>query len=309
MRRRFKVTVEVLVEVVDEAALERAALRSIVESGYVVGDGSGRTVEQFRRDESDGVRGGPVAALEAVADLGAIVDCEGAEVVGAEYSATETDEHWRELPVWPDFAALFPECGCGDESCERCVAAMLTPRTVAVMRSAAVMLADLAYDDVLEFGDDPMDPTDGRWSVFDEFPRITWRQDAVWRRRAARSFDDLAADLAAGECPRPRCAAEEMALHLVLCYAESAVDDGWSGLDAHFAGLPEREDDLDWALLSDVLFTDHDILELFDPGRDGIEDPDDDHNRHLNMGDYRPHAWFATFDHTQPRDPRRPFRR
>ncbi|MBB5960461.1 hypothetical protein FHS29_007085 [Saccharothrix tamanrassetensis] len=113
-------------------------------------------------------------------------------------------------------------------------------------------------------------------AAFDEFPRITWRQDAVWRRRAVRSFDDLVADLAAGECPRPRCAAEEMALRLILRCAESVVGDGWSGVDTRFAGLLEH---------------------------------DDDHNRHLNMGDYRPHAWFATFGQAQPRDPIRPFRR
>ncbi|MBW4717407.1 hypothetical protein [Saccharothrix obliqua] len=306
MRRRFKVTAEVLVEVVGEAPLERSAVRSVVGSVFVVGGGSGGTVVRFRRDGSEGVRGDPVAALEAVVDPVAIVDCEGVEVVGARYWAVEADGQGE---VWPDFAALFPECGCGGGDCERCAAGMLTPRTVAVLWSAAGMLADLAYGDVLEFGDGPVDPAGGLWSVFGEFPRITWRQDALWRRQAARSFDDLAADLAAGECPRPRCAAEEMALHLILRYAESAVDDGWSGLDTRFAGLPERGDDLDWALLSDVLFTDHDILELFDPGRDGIEDPDDDHNRRLDIGDYRPNAWFTTFDHAQPRDPRRPFRR
>ncbi|MBB5958430.1 hypothetical protein FHS29_005038 [Saccharothrix tamanrassetensis] len=301
-------TVEVLVEVADEVVLERAALRSIAEADDVVEDGSRRSVEQVREEESEGVRGDPVVALETVLDPYAIVDCDGVEVDGAEYSAVETDEHWRAVPVRPDFAGLFPECGCGDESCDVCAEAMVTPRTAAVLWSAAEFLADLAYNDVIEFGDDPVDPADEMWAVFDEFPRITWRQDAVWRRQAARSCDDLVADLAAGEWPRPRCAAEEMALHLVLRYAESAVDDGWSGLDTHFAGLPEREDDLDWMLLSDVLFKDHDILELFDPGRDGIEDPDDNHNRHLNMGDYRPRAWFTTFDHMTPRDPRRPFR-
>ncbi|MEV0675983.1 hypothetical protein AB0I60_05605 [Actinosynnema sp. NPDC050436] len=53
-------TVEVLVEVVEESASERAALRSIAEADQVVEDGSGRTVKQVRVEESDGVWGDPV---------------------------------------------------------------------------------------------------------------------------------------------------------------------------------------------------------------------------------------------------------
>ena len=32
-------------------------------------------------------------------------------------------------------------------------------------------------------------------------------------------------------------------------------------------------------------------------------------NRGIGMGDYTLPAWFTTFDHMTPRDPRRPFRR
>jgi len=39
------------------------------------------------------------------------------------------------------------------------------------------------------------------------------RQDAVWRRQAARACDDLTDDIAAGRWPRPTCPGEEMALH------------------------------------------------------------------------------------------------
>lgn len=60
-----------------------------------------------------------------------------------------------------------------------------------------------------------------------------------------------------------------MALHLMLRYHEQSVDNGTSGLDAHFAHLSEYDNDLRWTLLADVLFSDHDILELFDPGCDG----------------------------------------
>lgn len=185
----------------------------------------------------------------------------------------------------------------------------MTLRTAAVLWSTAQLLADQAYDDVVGHGDDPVEPDDPTWSALGEFPRITRGRDAIWRRRAARAFDDLAADLLAGQWPQPTCPAEEMALHLVLRYGEDLTDDGMSGLDTRFAHLPGHDNDLRWALLADVLFKDHDILELFDPGRDGIGDPDDEQNRGIGMGDYTPPAWFTTFDDMTPRDPRRPFRR
>ncbi|MEV0675824.1 hypothetical protein AB0I60_04790 [Actinosynnema sp. NPDC050436] len=70
-----------------------------------------------------------MAALETEVDPDAVVDREGVEVVGTEYSAPEIDERWRGLTVWPDFAALFSERGCGGEDCKRCAAAMLTLQT------------------------------------------------------------------------------------------------------------------------------------------------------------------------------------
>ncbi|WP_410597323.1 hypothetical protein [Amycolatopsis sp. lyj-23] len=145
--------------------------------------------------------------------------------------------------------------------------------------------------------------------MFDEFPRITWRQNAVWRRQAARSFDDLSDDLAAGKWPQPRCPAEEMALHLVLRSAEAAVSDNWADLTQRYADLPEHDDDHDWDMLTETLFQDIDILALFSKQLDGIEDPGADQNRELGIGDYRPQAWFERFLNMDPRDPRRPFRR
>ncbi len=99
----------------------------------------------------------------------------------------------------------------------------------------------------------------------------------MWRRQAARAYDDLSEDLAQGREPLPRNSAEEMALHLTLRETAAAVAD--------------------------------DILALFAQDLDGIEDPDDGLNREIGIGDYRPAAWFTSFDNSDPRDGRRPFRR
>ncbi len=144
--------------------------------------------------------------------------------------------------------------------------------------------------------------------LFDDYPRVTWHQDAIWRRQAARSYDDLAAGIAAGELPEPTCPAEEMALHLMMRDAAAAVADDWAWIIDE-ADVPPHPRDYDWDDVRDGLLQDTDILVLFNPDLDGIEDPEDEVNRNNGIGDYRPRAWFDTFLNTKRRDGRRPFRR
>ena len=58
-------------------------------------------------------------------------------------------------------------------------------------------------------------------------------------------------------------------------------------------------------MCSEVLFQDHDVLMLYDASLDGIEDPGNDANEYLRMGDLRPSSWFEYFSNVQPRDPSR----
>jgi hypothetical protein len=306
--RRVKVTVEAIIDITDENALEQAAIADIETTQVSVSD-SDRSVMQARQEEQDHIRGDAVAAVQWFVDAGSVIDDRaGIEFVEATESVVEVDELGVPLSAWPQFAALFPLCACGTDTCDQCSGFHMTPRTAAALWTAAGVLADQAYDDVLEHGDEPVDDT-GAWSVFDEFPRITWRQNAIWRRQAARSFDDLSDDLAAGHWPQPRCPAEEMALHLILRSAEAAVDDDWAGFTGRYVDLPGHEGDYDWDMLTETLFQDLDILALFSKQLDGIEDPDADQNRELGIGDYRPQAWFERFLNMDPRDPRRRFRR
>jgi hypothetical protein len=205
----------------------------------------------------------------------------------------------------PDFGRLFPVCRCGRETCARCQDFQFTPRSAAVLYAAGQLLADQAFDDVEQRGDAPVSD-DGEWSVFGAYPRITWAQDGGWRRRAARSFDDLCSDISGGGWPQPSCAAEEMALHLMFELAGDLVFDGLVDFEP---SLPRHRDDFQWDVMSDVFFQDEDILDLFDPSLDGVEDPDADLNRLAGIGDYRPAAWFTSFDNVPGRDQGRGFRR
>jgi len=175
---------------------------------------------------------------------------------------------------------------------------VLTARNAAVLWHCALQAADDAALDITAFGDSPVhdDPVDVAWRIFDEFPPITYTQDAAWRRQARLAFLELANDLEAGQLPLPRCPAEELALHLILNAAQSWRDDiAPIEVSRILADLrPARRDD-DWDYLREVLFRDHDILTLYDDDADGLEDPADPRNQMIAMGDYRPQAWFTTF--------------
>ena len=206
----------------------------------------------------------------------------------------------------PDFASLFAACRCGNQgTCSECGGFQLTPRMAAALWARCQILGYGAYDDVELYGDQSVDPDDA-WSVFSDFPMITWRQSALWRRQCARAFDDLADDLEAGHWPRPTCPAEEMALHLAIHTHQELDEEEW--LSDLLASLPSHPDDDDWDGAIDALFQDTDILGLFDPARDGMEDPGSDVNTLFRIGDYRPQVWFQTFQNMEPRDEQRGFR-
>ena len=299
--RRVRIKAEAIVEITDETAVIEAALADV--GGVEFSRRGEREAEQAE------IKSDAVAAVGWLVDSFALLpDVPGAQVVSCTDRVTEVDEAGVELSADPDFVALFPVCRCGRDSCDACGGHQLTPRTAAVLWTVAQILADQGFDDIVAHGDEPA-VDDDDWALFGRYPRITWRQDAVWRRQAARAFDDLTGDVAAGRWPRPTCAGEEMALHLILEDAPEAAEDGWGGLDDMLPRLPEHPDDHDWSMASEVFFQDHDILDLFDVELDGVEDPDSEHNRAMGMGDYRPQAWFRTFLNMDPRDGRRTFRR
>jgi hypothetical protein len=307
-RRRFMITAEVLVEVTDAATLRRKALERVAEAGFVADDD--RNAEHVRAAEHDNVQADVAAALDWVVDADAIVeDAAGAEVVGSTVSVDDQGAVDPGAEGMPDFAALFPVCHCGSDDCDDCSGFQMTPRSAAILWAVAQLHADFAYDDVQQFGDTPVSEKNDGWTAFADYPRITWGQDAVWRRQAARAFDDLAADLAAGQLPLATCPGEEMAMHLMLRSAQGAAADGWGVPSEKLNLLPGHEDDFDWDLAVDVLLQDEDILHLFDEQLDGIEDPESEENQRFRIGDYRPEAWFRPFQNATPRDGRRPFRR
>jgi hypothetical protein len=101
----------------------------------------------------------------------------------------------------------------------------------------------------------------------------------VWLERFVDCFDSVAERLAAGNLGADglaTCTGEEMALHIVIDLAEASLaDDILSRTEGVAARLPDHgAADANFDRMRDVLFKDNDVLLLFDPSLDGIEDPD-----------------------------------
>lgn len=185
---------------------------------------------------------------------------------------------------------------------------LLTPRTAAVLRLAGEELADLAWQEVAALGDESL--SRGAGGVFGSLPPITLHRDGQWRRRMARAFDDLVADLRE---PReaevePRCTGEEMALHLMIARAEAITRNRPRTVGELVAGLPRHVEDYDWSMCSSVLFQDGDVLMLFDAALDGLEAEDSGIGQVMGMVNLHPDDWFAPFSPDGARDPERGFR-
>ncbi|RKN75229.1 sel1 repeat family protein [Streptomyces klenkii] len=184
-----------------------------------------------------------------------------------------------------------------------------TPRTLCLLGAAFEILADMAYDELEEIGDTRVDLRDNYACPFSDMPVLTWGQKAGWRRQMARCFDDLANDIEAGNWPLPTCTGEEMAMHLALEHASAMVRDEPDFVAALVKSLPEDSQDYDWDLCMTLFLEDTDVLFLYEPWSQGIEDPDSLLNQHLGIANLQADRWFEPFREDKTRDPGRGFRR
>ena len=194
-----------------------------------------------------------------------------------------------------DFARQFP-CTSDTES--------LTPRDAAALSVALSLIGDGIRNDMESDSNRPIDlQNENEWSQLSRFPRLTWRMSASWRTGLSRAADDLLHDLEVGSLPRPRCPAEEAVLYLAIEDAPGMEE----LVSTEIKALPRSEHDGQSDGMYDLLFQDTDIKTVFEGGRfDGLEDPTDEVNQALGMGDYRPQAWFVWFDNVTPRRARSP---
>lgn len=182
-------------------------------------------------------------------------------------------------------------------------------RTLRVLQAALEIAADMAYDQLEELGDRRINLREKYAFIFSDLPVLTWHMDARWRRQFVRCFDDLASDIEAGKWPTPTCTGEEMALHIAVQHASSMVTDEPELVAPWVEDIPAHHDDWDWNLCLSVLLEDTDVLFLYEPWSQGIEDSDNLVNQHLGIANLEAEDWFEPFRSNEARDPERGFRR
>ena len=290
--QEIEATVVLGIRITDWPALRAAAQAAVAELDFVGLDAAGQREAMLREVTED-----PNAALGALLHPDRLVAAiPGIEALGGTLEISLTDD------FAPDFAELFPL----DTESEDGGAVgdwLLTPRTACLLHTQLITLADAAYDDLEEHEGDPItDEDEQEWAVLARLPRRTWGMHRSWRRSVARTFDDLADDLALGAWPLPRCPAEELALRLALADARELLGSQPQAVADMMGELPVDLYDYDWDGCVDELFG------VYGPEDD---DPDTDTADRIDqlLAATHPEGWFLPYQDAEERDVSRGYRR
>jgi hypothetical protein len=285
----IEATVVLGIRVTDWPALRAAAVAAVEELDFAGIDPAAQRMELLREVSED-----PHAALGALLHPDRLIGAlPGIEALGGTLEISTTDD------FAPDFAELFPLDGEDGEGGDW----TLTPRTACLLHTQLLALADAAYDDIEEHGDEPVLPgDDAEWAVFARLPQSTWGMHRSWRRTLARTFDDLAEDLGLGEWPLPRCAGEELALRFALTDARILLNNQPQAVADLMGELPADLYDYDWDGCADELLGVYDM---------GLEDEEEDAAVRLEnlLAATHPEGWFLTYEEAEEREPGRGYRR
>lgn len=242
----------------DEQTALRAAAELALECGL---DEDDRAVDSFERED-----------YRAVLDLyrrtepdWTVLEVTSVPFMGDDGEPVATSAVFEPLPDRNDLI--------GEEFAE--IIGMVSPRHAALIAEAADDVAADIRSDADLLGSAAVTGRNRRkLQVLAALPPVTFDQSRLWRYQLAEAADRLADDTRRWGAPIPRCTAEEMVLHLILNRAK-----------AKSSGHTDSES---WALLSEVLFQDHDVLVLYDLPPEAVEKYIDGINLH-------PRRWFTQF--------------
>lgn len=176
----------------------------------------------------------------------------------------------------------------------------LTVRTRYLLAIALELLADAIAEDLDDASPRATAPANSPLAYcLPLFPLVTRAQSVEWWRKVEKAARRMSAAIATGEQWNPRTPAEEAVVFLAIEeWVEDAVElcQKDSALASAYARLrKDRDGDLAWDEVLRALTGDEDVAQLWDPSRDGAEDPSAPSNIVLGMGDYRPAAWHEPF--------------
>lgn len=287
--QEIEATVIIGIRITDWPALRAAAQAAVEQLDFVGLDPAGQRRDLLREVSQD-----PNAALGALLHPDRLISAiPGIEALGGTLEISVTDD------FAPDFTELFPleteDSDAGDW--------MLTPRTACLLHTQLIALADAAYDDLEEHHDEPVDEAEmADWTVFSRLPRRSWGMRRAWRRAMARTFDDLADDLALGEWPLPRSLAEELALRLAIFDARALLSAQPQSVADMMGDLPVDLYDYDWDGCAEELFG------VYGPDQGDPEAGSATRVDQLLTATH-PEGWFLPYEDAEERDPGRGYRR
>lgn len=136
--------------------------------------------------------------------------------------------------------------------------------------------------------------------VRDDLPAFAHEQSLDWWEKLRKSADRLCEASRLGNLSElePRTVGEEALLALAtrpgyIDWAEDSLE--MSDNQLVFDSLPPSPDDGDWEEILPALTGDTDIEMMWHLHIDGIDDPANEINQQLGMGDYRPESWHSLF--------------
>lgn len=124
-----------------------------------------------------------------------------------------------------------------------------------------------------------------------------WVDHPAWADRLAGCYRMVRDRLAVAAFPVARCTGEEFALHMAISAAAQLAAEGLGPdtVDYGMQVMPDP-DAGDFVVAHEDLFADDDLMMLFEPVLDGIEDPGTEANQRRGIGPYlHPSRWFDPF--------------
>lgn len=190
----------------------------------------------------------------------------------------------------------------------------MTQRTRFVLWQSLISVEVMLETGLADWAKNQVRPEDD--DFMDDFPELVRMQPRSWWLELHRACTRLVEAMRTGESWNPRTPAEEALIYVAsradwIDHAQQMIDER-GVLRRQFRALPQGAQsditdeeygdeagdspDFDWEEVPAALAGDEDIALLWTSKMKGIENPDDQTNALMGMGDYRAQAWHQPLD-------------
>lgn len=191
----------------------------------------------------------------------------------------------------------------------------MTQRTRFVLWQSLISIEVMLETGLEGWAENEVRPEDD--DFMEDFPELVRAQPRSWWLELYRACSRLVEAMRTGESWNPRTPAEEALIYIAsrtdwIDYAQQIIDDHGvlrrqfrallegaqsdTGDDEAYDDEADGLPDYDWEEVPAALAGDEDIALLWTSKMKGIENPANDTNTYMGMGDYRAQSWHHRFD-------------